>query len=206
MTTMDTRGTGIDRTNDAARTAAALSEAGARGAGGTRTSPAARRPRRALGGLAAALIAARGMTAMAPAAGADPAPVPEAAEATAVPMGADQGSHPDDRMPREGEPGRCHPAPGDCGDGLNVYRPCYGYSFSGTEATSCDFTAKVANIVKEQEPSAGDLHPTVQSPVTRDWYTLTCTGVKDSEDRDVWKCVGGNDAVVYPYPASIEAY
>lgn len=59
--------------------------------------------------------------------------------------------------------------------------------------TSCAFAGAVRDAYLGAEPKDGKASLEVRSPVTKQSYTMTCTG------EAVTRCTGGNDAVVILY-------
>ncbi|WP_448852442.1 hypothetical protein [Corynebacterium sp. 335C] len=77
--------------------------------------------------------------------------------------------------------------------------------FAGTARTSCPFAANVGEAIAEAGSRAAATPGaaatvTANSPVTGQTYELACDVVADADGDGVWRCAGGNDAVVYVYP------
>lgn len=59
--------------------------------------------------------------------------------------------------------------------------------------TSCPFAEEVRMAYLQQPERDADVSVRAFSPMTKQWYTMSCTG------SDVVKCTGGTDAAVYVY-------
>lgn len=78
----------------------------------------------------------------------------------------------------------------------NIYARC-GRGLAGSSVTSCPFANNVADKVFAGNTGARYRTVRAYSPVTKKWYTMSCTLGGFHEHNATYKCTGGRNAVVY---------
>ncbi|WP_448852443.1 hypothetical protein [Corynebacterium sp. 335C] len=130
--------------------------------------------------------------------------VTETATATSTTTDAPEEPAPAPEGSTDSSDGRFRASPGHYGVGLNTWKNCARGSaaavLTGTETTSCPFATNVGHELAGVPVSDSGATVQAHSPVTGKTYTMDCRRARDAEKDPVWKCSGGDNAIVYVYP------